>query len=54
MTFILDGFKTYVNTFCYNNDENCDLLNCKIFSIEDVDGISVFLPFYIKTMNFQN
>jgi hypothetical protein len=23
--FILDVFKTFVNTLCYNNDENCDI-----------------------------
>jgi hypothetical protein len=23
--FISDVFKTFVNTLCYNNDENCDL-----------------------------
>jgi hypothetical protein len=23
--FISDGFKKFVNTLCYNNDESCDL-----------------------------
>jgi hypothetical protein len=24
--FILNVFKTFVNTLCYNNDEDCDIL----------------------------
>jgi hypothetical protein len=29
--FILDGLKTFVNTLCYNNDENCDLF--KLYNV---------------------
>jgi hypothetical protein len=30
VTFIFDVFKTFVNTLCYNNDENCDILKLQI------------------------
>ncbi len=41
MKFISNIFKTFVSTLFYNNDENCDILNCKMFLIEDVNGLNV-------------
>jgi len=54
VTFVLDGFKTFVNTLCYNNDENYDLLNCKKKTIEDVDGLNVVFTILHKRNEFSN
>jgi hypothetical protein len=53
--FIYDVFKTFVTTWCYSNDEDCELFKFFFFfSIEYVDGLCViFTILHIKKENFK-